>query len=100
MSNIEFNKEGVENILRQIEAKNNNIKEILEDVELMSGAFDGEDDTWKGKGQESFYESYKTIAKKFPTINEKLDDNISFIQNMIDNYVSGENTIDKNVDEF
>lgn len=100
MSNIEFNKEGVESILEQIEAKNNNIKEILENVELMSGAFDGDEDTWKGKGQESFYESYKTIAKKFQTINEKLDDNVNFIRNMMDNYVSGENTIDKNVDKF
>jgi uncharacterized protein YukE len=100
MSNIEFNKEGVESILKQIEAKNNNIKEILENVELMSGAFDGNEDTWKGKGQESFYESYKTIAKKFQTINEKLDDNVNFIRNMMDNYVNGEDTIDKNVDKF
>ena len=100
MSNIEFNKEGVESILEQIEAKNNNIKEILKNVELMSGAFDGDEDTWKGKGQESFYESYKTIAKKFQTINEKLDDNVNFIRNMMDNYVSGEDTIDKNVDKF
>ena len=100
MSNIEFNKEGVESILEQIEAKNNNIKEILENVELMSGAFDGDEDTWKGKGQESFYESYKTIAKKFQAINEKLDDNVNFIRNMMDNYESGENTIDKNVDKF
>ena len=100
MSNIEFNKEGVESILKQIEAKNNNIKEILENVELMSGAFDGNEDTWKGKGQESFYESYKTIAKKFQTINDKLDDNVNFIRNMMDNYVNGEDTIDKNVDKF
>lgn len=100
MSNIEFNKEGVESILEQIEAKNNNIKEILKNVELMSGAFDGDEDIWKGKGQESFYESYKTIAKKFQTINEKLDDNVNFIRNMMDNYVSGEDTIDKNVDKF
>jgi uncharacterized protein YukE len=100
MSNIEFNKQGVESILKQIEAKNNNIKEILEKVELMSGAFDGNEDTWKGKGQESFYESYKTIAKKFQTINEKLDDNVNFIRNMMDNYVNGEDTIDKNVDKF
>ncbi len=100
MSNIEFNREGVESILKQIEAKNENIKEILENIELMSGAFDGDDDIWKGKGQESFYESYQSIAKKFPTINEKLDDNVNFIRNMIDNYVSGEDTIDKNVDEF
>lgn len=99
MSDMEFNKTEVERILSQIEEKNNNIKAILEDVELMSSAFDGEDDTWKGKGQESFYNSYKTIAKKFPTIEEKLDDIVKFLEDTINNYVEEDTVIDNAIDK-
>ena len=96
---MEFNKIEVERILSQIEQKSNNIKEILEDVELMSGLFDGTDDTWVGKGQESFYRSYKTIEKKFPIINSKLDDNINFLKDVIDNYVEEDIVIDNAFDK-
>ncbi len=99
MSNIVFKKEEIEKIKEKIEAKSNEIRELLDDIEMMGEGLDGTDETWMGKGQESFYNSYKSIAKKFPTINEKLDENISFINNSLDSYVDADNTIDSKIDK-
>ena len=96
---IVFKKEEIEKIKLLIEEKSNNIKNILEEVDIVSYGLSGDSGTWVGKGQDSFYNNYKNIAKNFDKINEKLDENLAFIQNALDNYQDNEDVTNKNIDQ-
>jgi uncharacterized protein YukE len=98
-SNLDFNKEGATQILTELREYTEKIKDIFDEVDFMMEAINGEDDTWKGKSQEAFYENFKTISGKFPTIAEDLDRQNDFLEETIENYQNRETHINKNIED-
>lgn len=98
-SELNFNKEKSLEILQSLRETTEDIKDIFDEVDFMMEAINGEDETWQGQGQESFYESYRTISKKFPTISEDLDRQNDFLEESIENYENKEKNIENNAEE-
>lgn len=98
-SELNFNKEGSQEILQYLRETTEDIKDIFDEADFMMEAINGEDETWQGGSQESFYESYRTISKKFPEISENLDRQNDFLEETIINYENKEKNIEKNAED-
>lgn len=98
-SELNFNKEKSLEILQYLRETTEDIKDIFDEVDFMMEAINGQDETWQGKSQESFYDSYRTISNKFPTICEDLDRQNDFLEESIENYQNKENNIERNAEE-
>ena len=98
-SKLDFNASGATTIYDDLKNNTEEIKDIFDEIEFMMEAINGEDSTWKGKSQESFYESFRTISGKFDEINENLDRQNEFLKETIDNYNEGEKNINSNLEK-
>ena len=78
-SKLNFNELGSTETLNNLIKDTDDIKDIFDEVEFMMEAINGEDEIWKGKSQESFYDSFKTISGKFKEIGENLDRQNDFL---------------------
>jgi uncharacterized protein YukE len=99
MNNIHFEKEGFEQILSKLKEKTEELNNIYNEIEEKSKSINGEDETWKGKGQVGFYKSYKTVSKKFDGIKNNFSSSNEFLQATIDSYTEKDNLIDKTINE-
>ena len=98
-SKLNFNKEKATEVLEYLRDETENIKDIFDEVEFMMESINGDDEVWKGKSQESFYESFRTISGKFKGIGEDFDRQNDFLEGTINNYVERENHINKQAEE-
>ena len=98
-SKLNFNKEKAAEILEDLRAEAEDIKDIFDEVEFMMESINGDDEVWKGKSQESFYDSFRTISGKFQGITEDIDRQNDFLEGTINNYVEREQHINKQAEE-
>ncbi len=98
-SDIDFNNEGANKILEELKKDTEDIKNMFSDIEFVMDIINGDYTVWKGKSQESFYESYKGIESNFSFIGESLDKKNDFLRITIENYENGEKKIDSNIEE-
>ena len=98
-SKLNFNELGSTETLNNLIKDTDDIKDIFDEVEFMMEAINGEDEIWKGKSQESFYDSFKTISGKFKEIGENLDRQNDFLNGTIENYKNREKQIDSNAEK-
>lgn len=97
-SNLSMNTESLANITSELEKKVMEVKEIFNNIDNKMKSFDGTSDIWRGKTQESVYNSYQTISNEFPIITEQLDNYNKFLKTTVENYISAENNIDNSID--
>ena len=98
-SSISFEKNGASQIYDSLITSTEDIKDIFDEIDFMMEAINGEDPTWKGKSQKSFYENFRTISGKFDEIGENLDRQNEFLKTTIDNYQEREKNINTNIEE-
>ena len=98
-SKLNFNESGSVQTLNDLVKETNDIKDIFDEIEFMVEAINGEEEVWKGKSQESFYDSFKTISGKFKEIGENLDRQNEFLDGTIANYKEREAKINRNAEE-
>ena len=98
-SSVNFKKQGASEIYDSLVASTEDIKDIFDEIDFMMEAINGEDSTWKGKSQASFYESFRTISGKFDEIGECLDRQNDFLKVTINNYQEGENKINSDIEK-
>ena len=96
---IDFNKERVEEILSKLEDKNKELKETYVEVRKMESLMNGESDTWQGKGQEKFYNNFKSIIDKFDLVTSSLENSNEYLRNVIDNYSSFDSNISGDINK-
>ncbi len=96
--NILFKKEEVQEILFELIEKSKALREAYNDIEVKCKCLNGEDDMWKGKGQESFYENYLSISSEFEGINDNIDECNRFLRSTILDYLREESTIGNSID--
>ena len=98
-SSIDFDKEGASKILEDLKKRADNIKTTFDDTMYVMDVINGDFSVWKGISQESFYDSFKSIADNFPLIVDTLDSKNDFLRTTIENYERGENKINSNIEE-
>ena len=95
---IFFKKEEVQNILFQLIEKSKELKEAYLDIDNKCKVLNGEDDMWKGKGQESFYDNYLSISSDFELINDNIDECNRFLRSTILDYMKEDSTINNSIE--
>lgn len=87
-----------ENKLSLIENKVSEIKSLIDSIENDMTKVDGSHLTiWHGKAQEILYNHYKNVSSKFPNIEKRLDDYITFLKNTVELYKQEEHAQEKSV---
>ena len=87
-----------ESKLNLIETKVSEIKSLIVSIENDMTKVDGTHLTiWHGKAQEILYNYYKNVSSKFPNIEKRLDDYITFLKNTVELYKQEENAQEKSV---
>lgn len=99
MNSIHFEKEGFEQVLLKLKEKTEELNTIYDEIEEKSKSINGENETWKGKGQAGFYKSYKTISRKFEGIKDNFLSSNQFLEETINSYKEKDNTINKTINE-
>ena len=97
--NILFKEEEVQDILFKLINKSKELRSTYEDIERVSSSLNGEDDMWKGKGQESFYNNYLSISENFESINSNIDECNRFLRSTIMDYIREESVINNSEDK-
>ena len=95
---IFFEKEGFEDILGKLNAELDAINKVYYEIDNKSKLI-GDEENWKGIGQKSFFNSYKSISKKFSPIVANLTNCNSFLKNTIDAYCKEDEMILKSLEE-
>ena len=89
-----------ESKLGSIETKVQEIKDLISSIDDEMLKVDGTHITiWSGKAQEILYNHYKNVANKFPNIEKRLDDYITFLKNTVELYKEEENTLGTSVNK-
>ena len=94
---MKFDKENVESILYKLIEESNKLRNVHSDIEKECKMLNGEY-SWNGKGQESFYKSYLSIASNFDIIDDNIDDCNKFLRKTIMDYVKEESGLNNSVD--
>jgi uncharacterized protein YukE len=97
-NNINFDSAKVIEILSKLEDKRNELSDIYEAINIESHKINGENSNWEGKGQQKFYNSYKSIANNFEPINEELITCHEFLMDTIEKYMTTEENINKSIE--
>lgn len=74
-----------------VNEKFNNMNKIMNDI-------DGNNEVWRGKTARKVNEKFKLFSSNFPNIVEKLNNYDKYLQNVIDNYTSTEESINQSID--
>jgi len=99
MSNINIDSQGLENIVEKLEQKVEKVTSLWEDVKKeMKNIDGGENSCWKGKAQESVYQSYKTIFPSLEIMLEGFQEKNIYLRKTIKNYRLGEQKIDSEIE--
>lgn len=87
-----------ESKLGSIETKVQEIKNLISSIDNEMSKVDGTHITiWSGKAQEILYSHYKNVSNKFPNIEKRLDDYITFLKNTVELYKEEEKTLENSV---
>lgn len=97
MKKIKMDTDNMEKLVSSFEKHVSEINEIFNSIEKNSKLIDGSTDIWKGRTQESVYESYNSIAESFPRITSQMDHYLSFVKKSIDDYVITEDSIENSI---
>ena len=97
MKKIKMDTENMVKLISSFEHHMNAVNEILDSIEKNSRLIDGSTDIWKGKTQESVYQSYSTISESFPRITSQMQNYLSFMKKSVDDYILAENSIDDSI---
>ena len=97
MSSVKINTNEFENTLGSIETKVSEIKDIIKDIDKEMSLIDGSNSIWRGKAQDIVYARYKEISNKYPEIETKLDDYVTFLKNTVELYKQENDTQSQSV---
>ena len=96
---IEIKEDEFKKTITALDAEITNLENIYEQITKKAKKLDGNDDMWKGKAQKALYDYYESVARDFPDTVERIKSFSTYLKNTLDNYVAGENSINKDVDE-
>ena len=82
-----------------IEEKTRALDNIYKELDNKLAILDGQDQTWKGKAQEAFYEHYTGVSSHFPDIIDQLNSYVLFLAETIENYEKRDQAMDKDIDD-
>ena len=74
------------------------LENVYAEIEKESKHIDGTSSVWSGKTQTVVYDYYKSISPDFPKTVERFKSFSSYLKTTLDNYIRGENSINKDVD--
>ncbi len=86
-----------ENVISKMETSNNNIKEILEKVNVTTSKVD-DTDIWTGLAQKEFTNKYNELKSNYDDVNNSLTENVKFLKEIIDKYKTAEDQANRNID--
>ena len=102
--NIDINKEKLEMLVKKFDDEIRNLEIVYEQLGQKMKLLDGNGDIWKGSAQKEFYKYWEELAKNFPDTVREFTDYKEFLNKVIINYSSSEesinNDIEKNADNF
>ncbi len=87
-----------------IEEKTRELENIYKELDDKLKILNGQDPTWKGKAQETFYDYYIRVSAHYPDVVDQLNSYVLFLAETIENYnkrdkdISGD--VDKNEDNL
>ncbi len=87
-----------------IEEKTRELENIYNELDNKLKILNGQDQTWKGKAQETFYDYYTRVSAHYPDVVDQLNTYVLFLAETIENYnkrdkdISGD--VDKNEDNL
>lgn len=88
-----------EEILREMEVKVNAIHSLFHTMDKEMSSINGESSTWYGDAQATLYRQYCAVSKKFSSIDDKLDNYLSFLRTTLDNYERRNEALNRSVSE-
>lgn len=86
-----------ENVISKMETSNNNIKEILEKVNVTTSKVD-DTDIWTGLAQKEFTNKYNELKSNYDDVNNSLTENVKFLKEIIDKYKTAEDQANRSID--
>lgn len=95
---IDINEEKLQNIITSFDQKIETLSKIYEELDKKTEILSGNDDMWKGKTQENYYEYYKEVSMEFPEIIKELKSHSAFLKTTLENYKKEEEQTKKNIE--
>ncbi len=74
------------------------LETVYDEIEQESKKIDGSSSVWSGKTQSVVYDYYKSISPDFPKTVDRMKSFSDYLKTTLDNYINGENSINKDVD--
>lgn len=96
---IEIKEDEFRKIINDFNTEIKNLEAIYKEIENECKKIDGSDNIWKGKVQAMTYNYYKDVSSEFPDNIERLQSLSEYLNHTLENYINGENSINKDVDK-
>jgi len=82
-----------------IEEKTRELENIYNELDNKLSILNGQDQTWKGKAQEAFYDYYTRVSAHYPDVVDQLNSYVLFLAETIENYNKRDKDISGDVDK-
>ena len=98
MSNIVIKEDEFRSIINDLDKEITNLENTYNDIKVRGQKLDGTSDMWKSETQKVVYDYYKSVSDKFPNNIERFKSLSDYLKTTLNNYIEGEKSINKDVD--
>lgn len=99
MNNIYINEEELTSIISKLNNKIESIKSIYKELDdKIKNTVDSKD-IWDGEVQKKAYDKYLNLSNGFSNSINQMESLKIFLQNTLDNYINGDNSINNDIEK-